>query len=80
MHFLDKLVEQWSHFHWLESTCDKHKDVDDDIGDVQGGRVCGAIEEASRSSKASNERAIINFCDKNVVTVRFRDKNKGFIF
>ena len=41
----------------------------------QGCIACGAIEEASRSSKAIDERIIINFCDKNVVIVRFRDKN-----
>ena len=41
----------------------------------QGCIACGAIEEASRSSKAINERVIINFCDKNVVIARFRNKN-----
>ena len=29
---MDKLVEQGFHFHWL--TCDKHKDVEDDIGEM----------------------------------------------
>ena len=43
------------------------------------GKTCGAIEEASRSSKAIDERVIIIFCDKNVVIARFRDKNDGFI-
>ena len=74
----DKLVDQWFHFHRLESTCDKHKYVDDDIGDVQGGRTCGAIKEASRSSKVNDERAIINFCDKNAVIAHFSDKNGVF--
>ena len=41
----------------------------------KGGRTCGAIEEASRSSKAINEHVIINFCDKNAVIARLRDKN-----
>ena len=44
----------------------------------QGGRTCGAIEEASRSSKANDERAIINFRDKNVVIAL--DKNDIFFF
>ena len=35
--------------------------------DNQVGITCGAIEEASRSSKAINERVIINFRDKNAV-------------
>ena len=46
----------------------------------QGGITCGAIDEPRKSSKAINERVIINFCDKNVVNARFRDKNGGFIF
>ena len=51
----------------------------------QGGITCGAIDEPRKSSKAINERVIINFrnknvviarfCDKNVVIARFRDKN-----
>ena len=46
----------------------------------QGGITCGAIDEPTKSSKSIDERVIINFCDKNVVNVRFRDKNGGFIF
>ena len=41
----------------------------------QGGITCGAIDEPKKSSKALDERVIINFCDKNVVIARFRDKN-----
>ena len=41
----------------------------------QGGITCGAIDEPRKSSKAIDERVIINFCDKNVVIARFRDKN-----
>ena len=41
----------------------------------QGGITCGAIEDPRKSSKAIDERVIINFCDKNVVIARFRDKN-----
>ena len=40
--------------------------------DNQVGITCGAIEEASRSSKAINERVIMNFRDKNAGIVRFR--------
>ena len=47
---------------------------------TQGGITCGAIEEASRSSKAIDERVIINFRDKNTVNARFHDKNDIFIF
>ena len=46
----------------------------------QGGITCGAIEEASRSSKAIDERVIVNFCDKKAVTERFRDNNDVFNF
>ena len=47
---------------------------------MQGGITCGAIDEPRKSSKVIDERVIINFCDKNVVNARFRDKNGGFIF
>ena len=40
----------------------------------QGGIICGAIDEPRKSSKAIDKRVIINFHDKNVVIVRFRDK------
>ena len=42
--------------------------------EVQGGITCGAIDETRKSSKAIDERVIINFCDKNVVIARFRTK------
>ena len=42
---------------------------------IQGGITCGAIEDPRKSSKAIDERVIINIRDKNVVIVRFRDKN-----
>ena len=45
----------------------------------QGGITCGAIDEPRKSSKAIDKRVIIDFCDKNVVIARFRDKNDGFI-
>ena len=41
----------------------------------QGGITCGAINEPRKSSKAIDERVIINFRDKNVVIARFCDKN-----
>ena len=41
----------------------------------QGGITCGAIDEPRKSSKAIDERIIINFRDKNVVIARFCDKN-----
>ena len=44
-------------------------------GGDQGGITCGAIEDPRKSSKAIDERVIINFRDKNVVIARFRDKN-----
>ena len=46
----------------------------------QGGITCGAIEEASKSSKTIDERVIINFRDKNVVIAHFRNKNDVFCF
>ena len=42
---------------------------------MQGGITCGAIDEPRKSSKAIDERVIINFRDKNVVIVHFRDNN-----
>ena len=39
-----------------------------------GGITCGAIDEPSKSSKAIDERVIINFRDKNVVIARFATK------
>ena len=42
---------------------------------MQGGITCGAIDEHRKSSKAIDERVIINFRNKNVVIARFRDKN-----
>ena len=45
------------------------------IGPLQGGITCGAIDEPRKSSKAIDERVIINFRNKNVVIERFRDKN-----
>ena len=45
------------------------------IGALQGGITCGAIEDPRKSSKAIDERVIINFRDKNGVIARFRDKN-----
>ena len=42
---------------------------------MQGGITCGAIEDPRKSSKAIDERIIINFRDKNGVIARFRDKN-----
>ena len=41
----------------------------------QGGITCGATDEPRKSSKAINERVVINFRDKNAVIARFRDKN-----
>ena len=39
------------------------------------GITCGAVDEPRKSSKAIDERVVINFRDKNVVIARFRDKN-----
>ena len=47
---------------------------------AQGGITCGTIDEPRKSSKAIDERVIIDFRDKNVVIARFRDKNGGFLF
>ena len=46
----------------------------------QGGITCGTIDEPRKSSKAIDERVIIDFRDKNVVIARFRDKKGGFLF
>ena len=40
----------------------------------QGGITCGAIEEASISSKTIDKHVIIIFCDKNAIVSRSRDK------
>ena len=54
--------------------------VDAPARPAQCGITCGAIDEPSRSSKAIDERIIINFCSKNAVIARFRDKNDVFYF
>ena len=46
--------------------------------DAQGGTTYGAIDEASRSSKAINKRIIKTFRGKNAVIARFRNKNEVF--
>ena len=45
--------------------------------ELQGGITCGAIDEPRKSSKAVDERVIIN---KNVAIARFRDKNVFLFF
>ena len=45
----------------------------------QGGITCGTIDEPRKSSKAIDERVIIDFRDKNVIIARFSDKNGGFL-
>ena len=59
--------------------CDSRGALDPACGEcfsrVQGGITCGAIEDPRKSSKAIDERVIINFRDKNGVIARFRDKN-----
>ena len=57
----------------------KIKHITEVLACEQGGITCGAIDEPTKSSKAIDERVIINFRDKNVVIARFRDKNGGFI-
>ena len=47
---------------------------------IQGGITCGAIDEPRKSSKAIDERVIINFRDKNVVIARFHGKYGGYLF
>ena len=47
--------------------------------DRQGGITCEAIDEPRKSLKAIDKHVIINFCDKNVVIARLRDKNEVFI-
>ena len=49
--------------------------ISSEIAFGQGGITCGAIEDPRKSSKAIDERVIINFRDKNGVIARFRDKN-----
>ena len=44
----------------------------------QGGTICGAIEESSRSLKSIDKRVFINFRDKYAVFTNFRYKNAVF--
>ena len=55
-----------------EISCEREKKS---FREAQGGITCGAIEDPRKSSKAIDERVIINFRDKNGVIARFRDKN-----
>ena len=50
------------------------------MGLGQGGITCEAIDEPWKSSKAIDKHVIMNFCDKNVIIARFRDKNDVFYF
>ena len=50
------------------------------LPEEQGGITCGTIDEPRKSSKAIDERVIIDFRDKNVIIARFSDKNGGFLF
>ena len=45
----------------------------------QGGITCGAIEEASRTSKTIDKRVITNYSAKNAVIAHFRKKMIFFI-
>ena len=40
----------------------------------QGGITCGTIDEPRKSSKAIDERVIIDFRDKSVIIAHFSDK------
>ena len=48
------------------------------VGLKQGGTICGAIEESSRSLKSIDKRVFINFRDKYAVFTNFRDKYAVF--
>ena len=66
------------HFKFLPLKNDKHNTIrksNISLCTNQGGITCEAIDEPRKSSYAIDERVIINFCDKNVVIARFRDKN-----
>ena len=65
-------VQETQHFLWVLTNCDATL--------PQGGITCGAIDEPRKSSKAIDERVIIDFRDKNVIIARFSDKNGGFLF
>ena len=58
-----------------EKPCGGLAKVEKGVRVGQGGITCGAIDEPRKSSKAIDERVIINFRDKNVVIARFRNKN-----
>ena len=45
----------------------------------QGGITCGAIDEPRKSSKAINERVIINLRDTNVVIACFRNHTRSAV-
>ena len=47
-------------------------------GVMQGGTICSAIEESSRSLKSIDKRVFTNFRDKNAVFTNFRDKHGVF--
>ena len=66
---VSKLPLRWS---WIHA-CLSVESKSNHITLVQGGITCGAIEEASISSKTIDKHIIINFCDKNAVITRFCD-------
>ena len=69
---VSKLPLRWSWIHACLSVSVESKS--NHLTLVQGGITCGAIEEASRSSKTIDKYVIINFCNKNAVVARFRGK------
>ena len=60
---------------WLKVGISRKNYLETCCRHTQGGITCGAIEDPRKSSKAIDERVIINFRDKNGVIARFRDKN-----
>ena len=69
---VSKLPLRWSWIHACLSVSVESKS--NHLTLVQGGITCGAIEEASISSKTIDKHVIMNFCDKNAIISRSHDK------
>ena len=75
---VSKLPLRWSWIHACLSVSVESKS--NHLTLVQGGITCGAIEEASISSKTIDKHVIMNFCDKNAIITRFRDKRIFYLY
>ena len=82
MSYFEREILKWgkTYINYGEMHTCNNKNLSTNITTIQGGITCGTIDDPRKSSKAIDERVIIDFRDKNVIIARFSDKNGGFLF